>query len=130
MVLWSAVPTSRPRRASLTGEPMRTEAQELAQELPMTETTDRQAGSHRRRGRPLGMTPEEVLRNIRSLAASGQLFRVHLDHPALYARARRQFGSWADAVANAGFDYLGALAEARRRSVATRRRRRTVAVAR
>jgi hypothetical protein len=76
------------------------------------------------------MAPDEVLRNIRSLAASGELFRVHLDHPALYARARRQFGSWADAVANAGFDYIGALAEARRRSIATRRSRRTIAVAR
>ena len=105
---------------------MRTEAQEL----PSTDTPDRPTEIPRRRGRPLGMAPDEVLRNIRSLAASGELFRVHLDHPSLYARARRQFGSWADAVANAGFDYLGALAEARRRSVATRRRRRTVAVAR
>jgi len=101
-----------------------------AQELPITDTTEQQTDNHRRRGRPLGMAPEEVLRNIRSLAASGELFRVHLDHPSLYARARRQFGSWADAVANAGFDYLGALSEARRRSIATRRRRRTVAVAR
>jgi len=101
-----------------------------AQELPTTETTAHPTEGQRRRGRPLGMAPDEVLRNIRSLAASGELFRVHLDHPSLYARARRQFGSWADAVANAGFDYLGALAEARRRSVATRRRRRTVAVAR
>jgi hypothetical protein len=105
---------------------MRTEAQEP----PITESHDHPAEHRRRRGRPLGMAPEEVLRNIRSLAASGELFRVHLDHPSLYARARRQFGSWADAVANAGFDYLGALAEARRRSIATRRRRRTVAIAR
>lgn len=78
----------------------------------------------RRRGRPLEMTPQEVLARIRHLAGNGSLFRVHRDHPGLYARARRQFGSWAGAVANAGLDYTGALGAARRRSVATRRGRR------
>lgn len=78
----------------------------------------------RRRGRPLEMPPEEVLSRIRHLAARGEMFRVHLDHPALYARARRQFGSWAEAVANAGADYAGAIESARHRSVATRRSRR------
>ena len=70
------------------------------------------------------MTREEVLSRIRHLAANGDLFRVHRDHPGLYARARRQFGSWAGAVANAGIDYSGALDEARRRSVVSRREKR------
>lgn len=105
---------------------MRTETQEMSSAA----TPDRQGESRRRRGRPLEMAPEEVLRNIRALADRGELFRVHLDHPSLYARARRQFGSWADAVAVAGFDYAGALEDARRRSIVTRRRRRTVSVVR
>ncbi len=78
----------------------------------------------RRRGRPLEMSPEETLSLIRQLAARGELFRVHLFHPALYARARRQFGSWAEAVTRAGADYAGAVESARRRSIATRRTRR------
>ncbi len=80
-------------------------------------------GAHRRkRGRPLEMQPDEVLRRIQGLAVQGALFRVHLDHPALYARARRLFGSWADAVLRAGHDHQRAVSDARRRSVETRRR--------
>lgn len=83
------------------------------------------APPRRRRGRPLQMAPEEVLLRVRRLAERGELFRVHLDHPALYARARRQFGSWAGALERAGLDHAGALAEARRRSLETRKGRAT-----
>jgi len=77
----------------------------------------------RRRGRPLEMQPDKVLLRIHELATQGALFRVHLDHPALYARARRLFGSWADAVARAGHDHERAVNAARRRSVESRRSR-------
>ena len=53
----------------------------------------------------------------------GQLFRVHLDTPALYARARRLFGTWAAALAAAGLNHRAAVAAARERSLETRRRR-------
>ncbi len=76
----------------------------------------------RKRGRPLEMQPEEVLRRIQGLATQGALFRVHLDHPALYARARRLFGSWAGAVARAGYDHERAVHNARRRANESRRR--------
>jgi hypothetical protein len=79
----------------------------------------------RRRGRPLEMSPDEVLSRIGQLASRGELFRVHLSHPALYARARRQFGSWSAAVQRAGADYAGAVEAARRHAIATRRTRRT-----
>jgi hypothetical protein len=78
----------------------------------------------RKRGRPLEMTPQEVLKRIRDLAERGQLFRVHLDTPALYARARRLYGSWAAALAAAGLNHGAAVAAARQRSLETRRRRR------
>lgn len=76
----------------------------------------------RRRGRPLEMPKDDVLAHIRAWQASGELFRVHRHHPAFYARARRQFGSWANALRLAGVDHAHALAEARRRSIETRRR--------
>jgi hypothetical protein len=79
--------------------------------------------SRRRKGRPLEMAPDELLHRIRGLGEQGGLFRVHVDHPALYARARRLFGSWAGALERAGLDHAGALTEARRRSVAARRAR-------
>jgi len=79
----------------------------------------------RKRGRPLEMTPEQVLDQIRRLSAgSDGLFRVHHSHTDLYARARRQFGSWAAAVAAAGMDYSDAIKAARRRAIETRRVRR------
>jgi hypothetical protein len=68
------------------------------------------------------MTREQVLEQIRAAASAGALFRVHLDQPALYARARRLWGTWAAAVATAGFDYEQTIAEARRRAIASRRR--------
>jgi hypothetical protein len=80
-------------------------------------------GPRRRKGRPLEMSSDEVLRRIHDLGASGALFRVHREHPSLYARARRMFGSWAGAIARAGFDHSAAVAEARRRALSTRRTR-------
>ncbi|HEY6193882.1 MAG TPA: hypothetical protein VI504_02480 [Candidatus Eisenbacteria bacterium] len=78
----------------------------------------------RKRGRPLEMPPPDVLRRIRDEFDRGTLYRMHHAQPALYARARRLFGSWANALAAAGVDHARAVAEARRRSVETRRRAR------
>jgi hypothetical protein len=83
------------------------------------------ARSGRPRGRPSEMSPATLLEKIRALAGREDgLFRVHLTHGAVYARARRQFGSWAAAVAAAGQDYGRALETARRRSLENRRRAR------
>ena len=83
------------------------------------------AAGPRPRGRPPEMTPAALLERIRTLAVREDgLFRIHRTHGAIYARARRLFGSWAAAVAAAGQDYGGALASARRRSIENRRRRR------
>lgn len=79
--------------------------------------------SPRKRGRPLEMQPQEVLRSIRALHLRGDLFRVHLRQPSLYARARRLFGTWAQALAQAGIDHAGTVHEARRRAAAGRRGR-------
>jgi hypothetical protein len=77
----------------------------------------------RGRGRPALMTPTAVIERIRQLArGEGGLYRVHRAHSDLYARARRQFGSWAGAVRAAGLDYSAALTVARRRSLETRRK--------
>jgi hypothetical protein len=66
-----------------------------------------------------------VLDRIRQLATSDVgLYRVHRQHGGLYARARRQFGSWSGAVKAAGVDYSESLERARRRSIETRRKRR------
>ena len=79
----------------------------------------------RNRGRPLLMNRAELLERIRALAHEPDgLFRVHHLDTGLYARARRQFGSWAAAVRAAGIDYGTALESARRRSLENRRSRR------
>ena len=71
------------------------------------------------------MSPNVVIERIRQLARSeGGLYKIHHAHSGLYARARRQFGSWAEAVQAAGVDYVAALTVARRRSIETRRKRR------
>lgn len=77
----------------------------------------------RPRGRPALMTAPAVIDRIRELAERGGLFRVHRTNGRLYARARRQFGSWARAVHAAGIDYRQAVAHARARSFEARRRR-------
>ena len=78
----------------------------------------------RRRGRPPLCTPQQVLAEIRAEAAGERLLRVHLDRPALYARARRLWGSWARALHAAGLDAGKVREAARRHAVETRRRRR------
>jgi hypothetical protein len=92
------------------------------------EPAARRPTAARRRGRPLEMAPSEVLHRIRDEHARGTLFRMHHEHPGLYARARRLFGTWARAVAAAGVDHDRAVADARRRSLETRRRARANAV--
>lgn len=80
------------------------------------------APARRRRGRPELVSRPQVLERIRGLAAlEAGLFRVHESHPALYARARRQFGSWFAALEAAGVDYRAVMDTARRRSIDTRR---------
>jgi hypothetical protein len=68
------------------------------------------------------MNPHAVLERIRHIAREGGLYRIHRTHSSLYARARRQFGSWADAVKAAGLDYGQVVSVARRRSLETRRK--------
>jgi hypothetical protein len=84
------------------------------------------AGDARRRpGRPLEMSDSEVLARIRQFAVESRgLFRAHHAQPALYARARRLFGSWSAAVRAAGLDYELALDSARARAAEKRRQRR------
>ena len=84
------------------------------------------AGDARRRpGRPLEMSDAEVLTRIRQFAAESRgLFRAHHAQPALYARARRLFGSWSAAVRAAGLDYELALDSARALAAQARRQRR------
>jgi hypothetical protein len=89
-----------------------------------TQTVPIDMSPRRRRGRPLEMSASELLERIRDRAAVGGLFRVHLAEPALYARARRLFGSWARALAAAGLDHTAAVSEARRRAHEGRRRAR------
>jgi len=106
----------------------------VTQELPMAALSlahEREPEStltplpRRKRGRPLEMQPHEVLTRIRELAVRNALFRVHLDAPALYARARRLFGTWAAALLSAGVDHASAVESARRRAVEHRRHQRT-----
>ncbi len=79
-------------------------------------------GAARRRGRPPRLAPDEVMERIRDAASRGALFRIHREQPALYARARRLWGSWAGALLAAGVDYGQAIADARLRALASRRR--------
>lgn len=96
----------------------------------VTQSLDSQL-EHRKRGRPLEMSQSEVLARIRHLAATENgLFRIHHTHSDLYARARRQFGSWAAAVSAAGVDYATAVNTARVRATETRRQRLRTAPAR
>ncbi|HTR97257.1 MAG TPA: hypothetical protein VMH61_05095 [Candidatus Acidoferrales bacterium] len=64
------------------------------------------------------------MNQIRAAARAGGLFRVHVVSPALYARARRLWGSWAGALLAAGIDHGATVSAARRRALETRRSRR------
>lgn len=69
------------------------------------------------------MPPAALLERILKLSRRREgLFRIHHTHRDLYARARRQFGSWAAAVRAAGLDYESAMRRARARSIESRRR--------
>ncbi|HVP14664.1 MAG TPA: hypothetical protein VMS88_03910 [Terriglobales bacterium] len=57
------------------------------------------------------------------------LVGIHATHPALYACARRCFGSWAAAVRAAGMDYWSLIRRARQQAIVTRRRKRRALVA-
>jgi hypothetical protein len=70
------------------------------------------------------MPEAQLLDEIRRLGArDGGFFQVHRRHGWLYARARRQFGSWGAALGAAGFDYVRVLGAARQRSLEDRRGR-------
>ena len=72
-------------------------------------------------------TRRRVLATIRSLhAQAGGLSRIHRTHAALYAQARRAFGSWRDAVAAAGLDYARERDESLRRGLSLRDQRRAL----
>lgn len=109
---------------------------DLLETIPVARLDASDAGargprSSRNRGRPLLMSRAQVLDRIRDLSRQpGGLFRVHHQDTGLYARARRQFGSWEAAVRAAGVDYGTAVETARRRSLETRRTRRAPSVPR
>ena len=70
------------------------------------------------------MSRDALLERVRQVAQTPDgIFRVHRRHPDLYARARRMFGSWGEAVRLAGVDYEWAIDLARRRSRVTLRER-------
>ena len=84
-----------------------------------------EAARRHRRGRAPLMGEGDVLALIRSMNRQPEgLFRVHRQHPDLYARARRMFGSWSAAVVAAGIDYQGVVTLAAQRSLRSRRNRR------
>jgi len=68
-----------------------------------------------------------IIETIRTLhGRNGGLSRVHRSHAALYAQARRAFGSWRDAVAAAGLDYAHERDQSLRRGLSLRDQRRAV----
>ena len=68
-----------------------------------------------------------ILDTIRILhGRNGGLSRVHRSHAALYAQARRAFGSWKGAVAAAGLDYEHERDQSLRRGLSLRDQRRAV----
>lgn len=107
------------------GLPARSAEQRIqAPGLPGRNGPNGRAAPGRGRGRPLQMSRAAVLEKIRLLAGREEgLFRVHLAHSGLYARARRMFGSWAAAVEAAGVNYGHTLERARGRSLRTRKAR-------
>jgi hypothetical protein len=70
---------------------------------------------------------DSIREAIRSLhGQAGGLTRVHRTHPALYARARRAYGSWREAVAAAGLDYAQELDRSLRAGLLMRDQRRAL----
>jgi len=70
---------------------------------------------------------ERIRTTIRDLhAQAGGLSRIHRTHPALYAQARRAFGSWREAVAAAGIDYGRELDTSLRQGLMLRDQRRAL----
>lgn len=79
------------------------------------------AGTDRDRAR------RQVLDAIRALHGThGGLSRVHHTHAALYAQARRAFGTWRAAVAAAGIDYVHERNTSLKRGLSMRDQRRAV----
>ena len=73
-------------------------------------------------------TREAVADKIRALhAQAGGLSRVHRTHAALYAQARRAFGSWRAAVLASGLDYRQELDRSLARGLVQRDERRALA---
>lgn len=64
----------------------------------------------------------EIIHRLHGQA--GGLSRVHHTHPALYAKARRAFGTWREAVAAAGLDYVRERRDSLRRGLSARDQRR------
>jgi hypothetical protein len=80
-------------------------------------------GTERERDR----TRRQVLDAIRGLHGThGGLSRVHHTHAALYAQARRAFGTWRAAVAAAGIDYHHERSTSLKRGLSMRDQRRAV----
>lgn len=72
-------------------------------------------------------TRQRIVTAIRELHAhSGGLTRIHRTHAALYAQARRAFGSWQAAVDAAGLDYRRARDENLRQGLLLRDQRRAL----
>lgn len=64
----------------------------------------------------------EIIQRLHGHA--GGLSRVHHTHPALYAKARRAFGTWREAVAAAGIDYAQERRDSLKRGLSLRDQRR------
>ena len=76
---------------------------------------------------PEGDVRAKILETIKALhLRNGGLSRIHRTHAALYAQARRAFGSWRDAVAAAGLDYAHERDLSLRRGLSMRDQRRAV----
>ena len=76
---------------------------------------------------PADEAKTRILETIKALhLRDGVLSRVHRTHAALYAQARRAFGSWRDAVAAAGLDYAHERDQSLRRGLSLRDQRRAV----
>ena len=77
-----------------------------------------------------GPTRGQIEAKIRALhAQAGGLSRVHRTHAALYAQARRAFGSWRAAVLASGLDYRNEIDRSLAHGLERRDERRRLATA-